>query len=185
MNNHFTARRFAYVLSFVTLIGAVALPIVSGGVWVFLDHIPTMGDDNSGFSYNPFGVEFDAKFVETPARIAGFCVAVIAAGIQAIGLLAVRATFLEAAQGRALSLRSVVYFRRFAWISLVMVFIGIARESAYSVILSWSNPVGERYVSVTFELKEFSALFVALLFLFVAHVFTAGSMIEKENETFI
>jgi len=178
MDTQFPARRFAHVMAVITLMGAVALPIFQGGAWIFLDEFTALGVDDWGFS-------FDAASISTPARIAGFLVAVSSACIQAFGLMAVRATFMEAALGRALSLRAVVQFRRFAWISVVMVFVGIIQNSAYSVIFSWGNPEGSRQLEIEFGSNELSTLFVALLFMFVAHVFATGRKIEEENATFI
>ena len=175
--NHST-RRFARVMAWATLLGAAALPVFAAAIWVFLDDVAPLAM-NSGF------MAFDPGTVGLWGRSSGFLVSLAGAGLQAWGLLCLRRTFLEAAEGRALSAVAVVSFRRFAWISFAAVFVGIAQHTGYVAIVSVSDPDVPNRIAVGVGSNELKALFTALLFVFAAHVFAAGREAEEENAAFL
>lgn len=76
-------------------------------------------------------------------------------------------------------------FRRFAWVSLAMVFVSIVQASAWSVILSTGTPGVENQLTIGFGSGEITKIFTALLFVFVAHIFLAGRATDEENASFI
>lgn len=175
MNTSNSLQGFARVMAFVTLAGAVLVLATAVLAWVFLNALAGFVPD---FPAHPGELSLGA-------RLAGLTVSLLSAAIQVYGLLALRQTFLEAAAGRWLSLKSVIGFRRFAWVSVIMVFVGVVRASAYSVVFSWHNPPGSRELAISFGSQELGQLFTALLFVFAAHVFAAGREIEEENRAFI
>jgi len=171
-------KSLARLLSVLTLLGAFLLPVESVISWVFFSEFHTL----QLFDYV---VNFDVETVSISARIVGGSLAVAMASIKAFGLISIRQTFLEAAQGRALSLRSVSYFRRFAMISVIVVILNVLQNSANSVILTWGQAVGERSLTITFGSAETQALFSALLFVFVTHVLAEGCKAKEDNAAFI
>jgi hypothetical protein len=172
------SRRLAAVLAFVALLGAIALPIVAAAIWLFWGQLAPFASGNLQYA-------FDLASLSAAARLAGFGLFFIGAAIQAYGLLGLRQTFLEAAVGRSLSDRSVLGFRRFAWVSLVMVFFAIAQRTGLIVIFSMSDPAHEGALSIQLGSTELKALFMALLLVFVAHVFVEGKQAKDENEAFL
>lgn len=171
-------RRFAQVMALITLIAAIALPIVAAVIWIFLDRLAPIVDWNVGGRFN-------LAEVGTGGRIAGFLVSFAGAGIQSFGLLSLRRTFLEAAADRALSQTAVMNFRRFAWVAMAMVFIGIAQKTAYILIFSVSDPGQPNQIAIGFGSNELAALFTAALLVFAAHVFAAGRRADEENAAFL
>ncbi|MEM9495406.1 MAG: DUF2975 domain-containing protein [Pseudomonadota bacterium] len=170
--------RFAALLAQATLIGAVLLPLMAAGIWLFWDRL-------AGLAAGDVAQAYDATGLGAPARLAGFALSLAGALVQAYGLLGVRRTFLEAAAGRTFSARSVGGFRRFAWVSLAMVFIGIVQRAGLVAILSMSDPSKPNALSIQFGSNDVKALFMGLLLVFVAHVFSEGKRAKDENETFL
>ena len=170
--------RFARIMAFIALLAAVALPVIAAAGWIFLDKLAEL-------AVGSIGVYFEADTVGTTARFIGFMVAAAGACLQAFGLLGLRRMFLEAAKGRWLSMAAIAGFRRFAWVSVAMVLVGIVQQSAYSAILTMGHPTRPGELAVSLGSNEVKALFTALLLVFAVHVFTAGRRAEEENAAFL
>jgi hypothetical protein len=173
-----STRRFAGIMARVTLLGAAALPVLAAAIWIYLDFFGRLAMD-SGF------MAFDPGAVGLSGRLAGFVVSLAGAGLQVWSLLCLRKTFQEAADGRALSAVAVFSFRRFAWISLAMVFVGIAQHTGYVAIVSMSDPDLPNQIAIRFGSGELKSLLIALLFVFAAQVFAAGREAQEENAAFL
>lgn len=171
-------RRFARFLALATYAGAIALPLIALAIWIFWDSLAPAASANLGHG-------FDLSALGPGARLAGLAVSLAGALLWSYGLLALRQTFLEAARGRPLSREAVRGFRRFAWIALVMVFVGALQRTLYILIYSISNLGMDGQLSIQFGTPELGALFIGLLFVFVAHVFAAGLRAADENERFL
>jgi len=163
--------KYPRLLAHLTLVAVVLLPLIAAGTWIFFDQFAPY----YGFDLQPLGAT---------TRGIGLLLYLTIALIHAYGLLGVRQTFLEAATGRALSKKSVLGFRRFAWVSLTLVLLKELRHTGTVVILSASNPDTPGSLSFQFGSPQISALFTALLLVFVAYVFTEGKRAREENDSF-
>lgn len=178
MKKNNPVQRFATIMSWLTLIGAVALPIMAALSWIYTDTFTALTSHNTT-------VPHDTSNISIPTRFYAFMVSIVGASIQVYGLLALRKTFIEAENARWLSLKAVINFRRFAWVSVIMVFYGILQNSALSVIISMGNPEQQNQISIGVGSNELKAFFTALLFVFAAHIFTAGRQADEENQSFL
>lgn len=169
-------RRFARLMAALTLAAAAAAPILAGVIWFWMPEMLALAGQAAPVSPDaaPLG-----------ARLAGFAVALAGALLQAAGLLSLRRTFLEAADGRALSSAAVTNFRRFAWIALILVPVAIVQNTAYIAILTAADPAQPGQISINLGTNELKALFTGALFVFAAHVFAAGRAAEEENSSFV
>lgn len=177
MANHLAIRRLAGVLALLTLVLSIALPLFAISSWLFIE-------DLAGLAQGVAATQLQNIEINLPYRLAGLGIALLGAGVQAYGLLALRQTFLEAAAARYLSTKAINGFRVFAWVSVAMVAYGILQHSAYGVIFSLAAD-GPGALSLRFGTSEFSALFVSLLFVFCAHLFAIGREAEQENAAFL
>ena len=128
---------------------------------------------------------YDVTTLGAGARIGGFVLFLAIALVKAFGLLGVRRTFLEAAQGRAYSTRAIGGFKRLAWISVIMVLLAVFQENVLILIIFLSDPSQQGALSIQFGTDEIKALFMVLLLVFVAHVFTQGKDAKDENDAFL
>lgn len=172
------SQQLANILSRATLLGAFALPLITAAIWVFWAQLAPHAAANLQHI-------FDLSSLSIGERFAGFTLSLIGAVIQAYGLLSLRTTFLEAKAGNPLSEKAIHGFRRFAWVVLVMVLIGIIQRTGLIVIFSLSDPAHQGRLDVQFGSNELKTLFMGLLLVFVAHVFAEGKRAKDENETFL
>lgn len=172
MDNTYS-RRFAVVMGWVTLLSAVFGVVLSILMWSHLEAFVALTSD-------PLAAPYDLSHMSLSMRLIGGAVSLSGALIGAYGLLNLRRTFLEASAGRALSLLSVMCFRRFAWVSLILVMVGIVQSSLYGVIYSMSDVNSQNQVSVTFGSLEMGQLFSAVLLVFAAQVFAMGRQAEED-----
>ncbi|MEH6402994.1 MAG: hypothetical protein V7750_06435 [Sneathiella sp.] len=170
--------KISRVMAHVILVIIIAFPVLSIITWLDMDLFTALVSQE-------LGEEFNLSAMSMPGRIAGFFVSLFGAGLQVVGFIALRNTFQEAGNGRPLSLKSIMNFRRFAFISLAMVFVGILQHTAYILIFSMSDPEIPRQLAITVGSSEVYALFVGILFLFVSTVFASGRMAQEENASFL
>lgn len=168
----------AVFLSYITLAGAIALIIMAFAIWLFWDHLAPYAAGNLKYSFNLSGLTIGERFI-------GFAISFLGAVIQAYGLLGLRHTFSEAAQGNPLSEKAVRGFRRFAWVTLIMVLIGILQRTGLIVLFSLSDAAHEGTLSIQLGSNELKAAFLGLLLVFVAQIFMEGKRVKEENEAFI
>lgn len=170
--------RLAPFLAQATLVGAAALPVLAAATWLFWDWVAPVAAANLPVAVDPLSLG-------VAGRLAGFVLFMLTAAIQSYGLLGLRRTFQEAARGRVFSSRSVNGFRRFAWISLIMVFIGVVQQTLLIVILTVGGAAGQGALSIQLGSNELKAFFTALMLVFIAQVFAAGKQASDENKTFL
>jgi len=171
-------QRLATILAHLTLLGVIILPVFAAIVWLFWDFTAPLASGNLQYM-------FDLTSLGVGARFAGFGLSLFGALIQAYGLLGLRQTFLEAAQGDPFSTKSVYGFRRFAWTSLILVFFNILQRTGLIMIFSVSDPAHQGTLSIQLGSPELQALFMAVLLVFVSHVFATGKIAKDENDAFL
>ena len=91
----------------------------------------------------------------------------------------------EAAQARWLSEKSVAGFQRFAWANLALIcyeVFGGAFLVTYIRLQQIPNQISFMFGLTT---EFFTALFIALAILVVAHIFAAGKTAYEENQSFV
>ena len=170
--------RMAVVMAHVTFAGAILLPLLAAAIWLFWDQLAPLASGNLQHA-------FDLTSLGIGARLTGFGLFLVGALVHAYGLLGLRQTFQEAALGRSLSAKSIAGFRRFAWVTLVMVFFAVLQRTGLILIFSLSDPAHQGALSFEVGTNELKALFIALLLVFVSHVFAEGKRAKDENETFL
>jgi hypothetical protein len=173
-----TVSAWPRLMAMAALAGAFALPVMTVIVWAAWDVLAPLAARDLRFA-------FDLAALSPAGRGLGFALSLLSAGIWSWGLLGLHRTFREAAAGRALSIRAVDGFGRFAWVSLVMVFVGIAQRTGLIVIFSVSDPSVPGQLSITVGTPEIARFFQALLLVFVAQVFREGQRLREENEGFL
>lgn len=106
-------------------------------------------------------------------------------GIGLYGLIHLRRTFLEGAQGRCFSADAVSSFRTFAWAAVAYGIAAPIERTLVILAMTLGNPPGERMLSIGISSDHLLALFVGLLFVAVAHMFREGQRLAEENEEFL
>ncbi|WP_136656553.1 DUF2975 domain-containing protein [Nitratireductor sp. XY-223] len=174
----------ARILAVATTIAMVLLPLLTALVWAAA-LVGTLPQWLAMEHFSGTAVPVDLATTSPWAKLLALSVEMVGALILVYGLSGLRRTFVESAEGRWFSASSIDGFRRFAWVSLAMVFVDIVQQSALSVIMSVGTPGVQNQLSISFGSLDLAKLFTALLFVFVAQVFVAGKAIDDENAAFI
>ncbi|MEM6585774.1 MAG: hypothetical protein AAF692_08475 [Pseudomonadota bacterium] len=167
--------RFASIMAAATSIGIVAVLLFGPILWLFFVDQPVgaMGE-----------VYESADFTMTD-RLLGAGVALVGAVIRAYGLLGLRTTFLEARDGRPLSVASIHGLRRFARVEVVMVLVGALQTGLFGAIATAANDSVQNELAIRFGSAEAGALFIALLLMFAAQIMAEGQKAVQENAAFV
>ena len=168
----------AIFLSHATLAGAVALVAMAVATWLFWAHLAPYVAGNLQYRFNVNGLT-------TSERLIGFTISFIGAMIHSYGLLSLRQTFCEAALGNPLSEKAIRGFRRFAWVTLIMVFVGILQRTGLIVLFSLSDLTQQGRIDIQLGSRELKSAFLGLLLVFAAQVFVEGKRAKDENQAFI
>ncbi|WP_419911454.1 DUF2975 domain-containing protein [Hoeflea sp.] len=174
----------AQFLAVATTIAMVLLPLLTALVWgaALLGTLPQwLAMEHIGDAAGTIDLTTTSPW----AKLLALTTEMIGILILVYGLAGLRRTFVESARGQWFSAASINGFRRFAWVTLAMVFVDILQQSAMSVIMSVGTPGVQNQLSIGFGSLDLAKLFTALLFVFVAQVFAAGKAIDDENAAFI
>jgi len=171
------SKKLAHFLSVITLVGAIIIPAIAVGVWLFWEQVAPYIKGNLANS-------FDLN-LSVGERVIGFSISLVGAVIHVYGLLSLRTTFLEAKKGNPLSSKAIQGFQRFALTTLITVFVGIIQYTSYLLLFSLNGSFDKGTISIQFGSNELKALFMALLLIFVAHIFAEGKRAIDENKSFV
>lgn len=118
-------------------------------------------------------------------QVALFALLVFPTAFSCWGLVGLRRTFLEAADGRTFSTAAVSGFRRFALVSLIMVCLNLIINPAIEAIFTHADPTQPGAFSIVFGSEQFEAIFNAVMIFFVCHVFVLAKEAKDENDAFL
>lgn len=131
------------------------------------------------------GRQFRMGLLTGWSRVALPLILLPAFALQLYGLANLRHTFVSAARGEWFSSAAVTGFRRFAWAAVWLVPVGILQNSAMSMLLSMADPAIPDGLAVSVGSNELRALITALLFLFVAQIFSVGRSVDEDARSIL
>lgn len=168
----------ARILSVFLLIASILIPIAIAAFVIFGDSLELSLLGNQEIS-----LQADDFSPMVRAVLGLFAIGYLTPLL--VGFFGLRQTFNEAAAARWLSEKSVSGFRRFAWANLALIcyelFGGVFLET-YVRLQQVPNQISFAFGLTT---EVFTALFIALAMLVVAHIFAAGQSAYEENQSFV
>lgn len=129
--------------------------------------------------------KFDLSGLTTAMQAALIAVLVLPTLLVCYGLLGLRQTFLEAAAERTFSNKAVSGLRRFAFVSLVMVVVGVFQNAAMMAIFTYTDPNLPGELPIEFGSEELEDLFNTIMIFFVCHIFVLAKRTKDENDAFL
>ncbi|MCP5381678.1 MAG: DUF2975 domain-containing protein [Kordiimonadaceae bacterium] len=118
-------------------------------------------------------------------RFLGITASSLFPAVLVFGLLNLRWTFLEASHARYFSEKAVSSFRTFAWSVFFAIPTRIIEGAMVSVITSWHLGEGNRQLSIGIGTPELASLFLAFLFVAIAHIWAEGQKYAEDSEQII
>jgi len=163
------SRRYLWLIN--TLI--VVAPMFTLLFWLMLNELPVGLLD--GLPHMP------QRPLSATALALGFAVSLILLGIILYGLLTLRSLFQLYEKSIVFSQENVQYIRKFgytliAWVIGKAIFIPLI-----SVVITYSNPPGERAVTFSFGAGDLAILVIGGVIIVISWIMNEGRAIESEH----
>ncbi len=131
------------------------------------------------------GSRYPSSLLAGSGQLAATAIFLPGLAVQFYGLFHLRRTFASAAQGAFFSRPAIDGFRHFAWAALWLVPVGVAQGSAMRLLMTSLDPSQPTSLTITFGWSQFYQLFIALLFLFVAQIFSVGHDVDEDAKAIL
>jgi hypothetical protein len=118
-------------------------------------------------------------------RLAGFGLAMVSRLILIYGLWRLTLMFRSFAQGTFFTLETESHLRAFAYSVFGYTAVDFVMELPITALVTWSNPPGERFVSLSFGWNEVQLLIFGGLLFALTHVIAEGLRLARENAEFV
>lgn len=106
----------------------------------------------------------------------------LTSGIAMTGFYFVIRLFKLYETGRIFSPENVNFFKKLGYILIAYMFAGIVHNSIMTIILTLSNPSGQRMISVGFSSSDLSKLIIGIILILVSRVMDAGREMQEEQQ---
>lgn len=174
MSNLNRIRRAGRVMSRLCTVIVLALPLGLAVIWASPE---TLGPALIGLSVPE--VRFET--LTTGTLVSGFALSMIPALVLIYGLVQLRRLFGLYGQGLIFSSRHAIYLRRFALAAILSVAAQIVTSSLISILLTFNNPPGSRYLTVSLTSDQLGTVFLGSVLLVIAWIMVEGSKIAEDN----
>ena len=168
----------AAFLAWVCLLGAGLAPLIQTVSWlVFPEFIETLIISASGSE--------DLTWLDLPIRLGALAICLPVALVTSYALLNLRSFFRHTAHGHTFSRHALSGFKVFAWSIAALAILVPLQGAALSAFLSWCEPGEGGQLELAFGTRELQTLFVALVFVSVAHLLDRACAQQDELDSFI
>ncbi|RBP81237.1 DUF2975 domain-containing protein [Marinomonas rhizomae] len=168
--------KIKYLSSFIHFILSISIaivPVYYVSYWFFINQYPIMSANSSPIEAHALPLEMQAI---------GFISSLLPLSTLILILLNVRKLFSYYKEGIVFSMTHVSLFKTTSRLLLLWVFLSIAYESGKSVIFSWSNPIGERGLSIGFGSEQLIVIIVATFIYVISWIVDEGRKLAEENQ---
>ena len=131
------------------------------------------------------GIAGDPALVSMPVSMASLALGWITLGLMVYAIVCLMRMFALFGGGRVFDPQAAFWMRRAGVMLLVLAVWSTVSRTLTILLLSLANPAGERQLSITLEGAQLLSVFVAGVFVLVAHALVLGSEIERENRSFV
>ncbi|MFT5083141.1 MAG: hypothetical protein ACI9Y1_001181 [Lentisphaeria bacterium] len=130
-------------------------------------------------------VSFSLERTEIWQWIVGGVVTLIPAATRIYGLLHLRRLMRLYSEGQYFTAHAINHLYRFCFYMFASALANLVLHPVLSVVLTISNPPGQRALSFQLNSQTFSTLFIAAVFLVIAGIMHEASKIAEENAEII
>lgn len=110
-------------------------------------------------------------------------IAVVVATLAAMGLLSISRMLSCVSRSEIFSVRAVSHFRRFALYLLLAALMQVVLPAAATLLLAFQRHGGE--VTLSIDVGDVLALFLAIVFYFVSRLFAEASRLDEDNRSIV
>ena len=178
MDNLARVRRVSRVLTGLSVFFLVAIPIGLGALWATFDLWVPRG-------LTVLGMKLPETPLPSPMPVVslalGFVISMIPGGLTMFALWNLRALFRLYARARLFTGENARRLQRFALAVLLLGALNPVCGAMISVALTFTNPPGQRVLSVTLDGSDMTTVFVGCVFLVIAWIMEEGRQLADEQ----
>lgn len=127
----------------------------------------------------------DPALISMPARIGTIALGWVTLGLTIHAVASLMRMFALFAKGQVFDPAAARWMRRAGLSLFALAIYSMVARTATILLLSLANPPGQRQLAIGIESTQLLSVFVAGVFMLVAHALVLGSEIEQENRGFV
>ncbi len=170
--------RLSLLLKHVITLSLILLPTLFAALWWQFDWLAANAPE-----LNRLAV--DAQSVGPGRRVLGFLISMLPVSLLLYGLWRLREAFERFSQGEFFTYETITCIRSFALMVMLQSLMRPVATTLLSVLLTMSNPPGQRTLAISIGSGELEMLFVGAVFFAVAHLMVEGRRLADDNAQII
>ncbi len=174
----FRIQRVSKRMKSLCTIVMVIMPIFFTSIWINFENLAT------GFSLLD-GIPYQLTNLTWVHLVSGFAVSLVLAGVILYGMYRLRRLFELYSEGHVFTAENASCIRGFALSVTLYAILSPVAGMLLSIILTISNPPGERVVMVTLDQMEFTLIFLGTVLLVISWVMKESTRLADENAQII
>ncbi len=117
--------------------------------------------------------------------VLGFAISMTVAALVIGAIYHLRKFFIFGSEGRIFSAESGASLHKFSKYMILYSLLSIPTESLLGVVMTMSNPAGERMLSISLQPYDVTMIFLSFVFFAISWVFKESVVIAEENAQFV
>lgn len=161
----------------------IALPVILVIAWVTSPESFVIMGGVINMNFIPRSYVNNILHVLTPTdRLLGFAISSIPMLIELYILYSLIKLFGLYSKGEIFSVNNVRYIRNIGYALLLTQIVNPLYEGLMGVALTWHNPHGHRFASVTLDQTNLGIIFVALIVILISWIMAEGCKLREEQQ---
>ena len=167
-------RRISRIMKALCALAMVTIPCGLAILWASFDL--WLAIDSQVFPFEPLPDPMPAA-----SLVAGFAISMLPAGVTLFALARLRRLFGLYAEGVIFGVENSRCLRHFALAVIGLALLHPFAVALLSVALTWSNPPGQRMLTLEFGSTQFGVVFVGAVFLVIAWIMELGRELAEDQ----
>lgn len=180
--------RTSHRMAAATLWLVISMIVLNASIWIF----PTLGSIKNGLGLSFFlsdrlvsSVQLDFSSFPWWQIGGAIFISSIPLVVLSSGLLNLRALFKNYSSGDYFSSHSSAYMEKAGRAVMLWVLLNFLSEPLLSLWITMREPVGQRFLSLSFQPSEVISVFIALCVMLIARILRRAAEINEENKSFV
>lgn len=161
----------------------IALPLLLVVAWVTSPESFIMMGGLINMSFIPRSYASSILHVlSNTDRLLGFCISAIPMVVEIYIIYSLIKLFKLYEKGEIFSINNVRYVRNIGYALLLTQIVNPIYEGLMGVALTWHNPPGHRFASITIDQTNIGIIFAALIIILISWIMAEGCKLREEQQ---
>jgi hypothetical protein len=176
-------QRLSHFLKYVFQLLLILWPILFVMAWIFLSPIDL--NDPRGFNFKVYFIPNFEKVlhpISLLTRIEAMAIGFLPLCVDLFIIYSLLKLFSLYEKGEIFSSKNVYYIKRAGIGLLLSQLISPIYQAIITMLLTWNNPAGQRYIAMTFDQFNLSAILIALMIILIAWIMLEACQLKEEQK---